>query len=92
MHRHTKNGLQAPCGGTGTQAYATRVLTTLRKGLTTLETAGYAAGWLLRHPMDWKDVELARASSNVVEPLSLPKPPAVHSWTNDPTRRCVCVR
>jgi hypothetical protein len=26
------------------QAYATSVLTTLRKGLTTLETAGYAAG------------------------------------------------
>ena len=30
--------------GIQTQAYATCVLTTLRKGLTTLETAGYAAG------------------------------------------------
>ena len=30
--------------GIQTQAYATSVLTTLRKGLTKLETAGYAAG------------------------------------------------
>jgi hypothetical protein len=52
-------------GGAGiqTQAYATSVLTTLRKGLTKLETAGYAAGSLVLHPLDWKDVELARASS-----------------------------
>ena len=30
--------------GIQTQAYATSVLTTIRKGLTKLETAGYAAG------------------------------------------------
>jgi hypothetical protein len=58
--------------GIQTQAYATSVLTTLRKGLTTLETAGSLA----LHPMDWNDVELARASSNVVEHLSLPYDPA----------------
>jgi len=52
------------------------VLTTLRKGLTKLETAGYAAGSLVQHPLDWKDVELARASSNAVEHLSLPDDPA----------------
>jgi len=52
------------------------VLTTLRKGLTKLETAGYAAGSLVQHPLDWKDVELARASSNAVEHLSLPYDPA----------------
>jgi hypothetical protein len=67
-------------------------LATLRKGLTKLEIAGYAAGLLVLHRLDWKDMELARASSNAVEHLSLPKPPAVHSWTNDPTRPCVCAR
>jgi len=48
------------------------VLTTLRKGLTKLETAGS----LVLHRLDWKDVELARASSNAVEHLSLPYDPA----------------
>ena len=62
--------------GIQTQAYATSVLATLRKGLTKLEIAGYAAGSLVLHPMDWKDVELARASSNAVEHLSLPSDPA----------------
>ena len=45
--------------GIQTQAYATSVLATLRKGLTKLETAGS----LVLHRLDWKDVELARASS-----------------------------
>ena len=48
------------------------MLTTLRKGLTKLETAGS----LVLHRLDWKDVELARASSNAVEHLSLPYDPA----------------
>ena len=58
--------------GIQTQAYATSVLTTLRKGLTTLETAGS----LVLHRLDWKDVQLARASSNAVEQLSLRSDPA----------------
>ena len=62
--------------GIQTQAYATRVLTTLRKGLTKLETAGYAAGSLVLHPLDWEGVELALASSNAIEHLSLPYDPA----------------
>ena len=48
------------------------MLTRLRKGLTKLETAGS----LVLHRLDWKDVELARASSNAVEHLSLPYDPA----------------
>ena len=36
--------------GIQTQAYATSVLATLRKGLTKLETAGYAAGAIVLHP------------------------------------------
>ena len=48
------------------------MLTTLRKGLTKLETAGS----LVLHRLEWKDVELARASSNAVEHLSLPYDPA----------------
>ena len=46
--------------GIQVQAYATSVLTTLRKGLTKLETAGYAAGAIVLHPTDWEGVELAR--------------------------------
>ena len=44
----------------------------MRKGLTKLETAGS----LVLHRLEWKDVELARASSNAVEHLSLPYDPA----------------
>ena len=47
------------------------MLATLRKGLTTLETAGYAAGSLVLHPLDWKDMELARASSKRRRALEL---------------------
>ena len=39
-----------PPAGIQTQAYATSVLATLRKGLTKLETAGYAAGAIVLHP------------------------------------------
>ena len=39
--------------GIQTQAYATSVLATLRKGLTKLETAGYAANSIVLHPADW---------------------------------------
>ena len=45
------------------QVYATSVLTTLRKGLTKLETAGYAAGAVVLHPTDWEGVELALSST-----------------------------
>jgi hypothetical protein len=54
------------------QTYSTSVLVTVREGLTKLEIAGS----LVLHPMDWKDVELARASSNAGEHLSLPYDPA----------------
>ena len=40
--------------GIQTQAYATSVLATPRKGLTKLEIAGYAAGSLVLDPMDGK--------------------------------------
>ena len=62
--------------GIQVQAYATSVLTTLRKGLTKLETAGYTAVALVPHPTDWEGVELALSSTNAVEHLSLPYDPA----------------
>ena len=62
--------------GIQTQAYGTSVLTTLRKGLTNLETAGYAAGAIALHPSDWEGVELALSSINAIEHLSLPYDPA----------------
>jgi hypothetical protein len=43
--------------GIQAQIYATSVLVTLRKGLTKLETAGYAAGAIVLHPSDWEGVE-----------------------------------
>ena len=49
--------------GIQTQAYATGVLTTLRKGLTKLETAGYTASAIVLHPTDWEGVELALSST-----------------------------
>ena len=62
--------------GIQTQPYATSVLATLRKGLTKLETAGYAAGSIVLHPTDWEGVELALSSTNAIEHLSLPYDPA----------------
>jgi Phage capsid family len=62
--------------GIRTQAYATSVLATLRKGLTKLETAGYAAGAIVLHPTDWEGVKLALSSTNAIEHLSLPHDPA----------------
>ena len=57
--------------GIQTQSYTTSVLTTLRKGLTTLATAGYAAGSLVLHPLDWNDVAQAEASSKRRRALEL---------------------
>jgi len=54
----------------------TSVLATCARALTKLETAGYAAGALVLHPSDWEGVELALASSNAIEHLSLPNDPA----------------
>ena len=58
------------------QTYATNTLTVLRKSLTTLETAGYEAGFFLVNPADWEAVELSLASTNAIEHLSLPYDPA----------------
>jgi hypothetical protein len=69
--------------GIQSQTYSTSVLTTLRKDLTKLATAGYSPGSLALHPLDWEDVELALVSSNAVEHLSLPHDPA--------TRRLFCM-
>ena len=62
--------------GIQTQAYATSVLTTLRKGITKLETAGYTASAFVLHPSDWEGVELALSSTNAVEYQGLPYDPA----------------
>lgn len=62
--------------GIQTQAYATSVLTTLRKGVTKLETAGYTASAFVLHPTDWEGVELALSSQAAIEHLSLPYDPA----------------
>ena len=62
--------------GIQTQAYATSVLTTLRKGITKLETQGYTASAFVLTPADWEGVELALSSVTAIEHLSLPYDPA----------------
>ena len=65
-------------GTSGTQvvAYATSVLTTLRKGIAKLETAGYTASAFVLHPTDWEGVELALSAQSAVEHMGLPYDPA----------------
>jgi hypothetical protein len=62
--------------GIQTQAFATSALMTIRKSLTKLEAAGLVAGSIVVHPTAWEGVELALASTNAVEHLSLPYDPA----------------
>ncbi len=62
--------------GIQTQAYATSVLATLRKGITKLEQAGYTASAFVLTPADWEGVELALSSQAAIEHLSLPYDPA----------------
>jgi HK97 family phage major capsid protein len=62
--------------GIQTQAYATSVLASLRKGITKLEVAGLAAGAIVLTPGDWEGVELALSTVNAVEHLALPYDPA----------------
>ena len=45
--------------GIQAQAYASSVLTTLRKGITKLEIAGYTPCAFVLTPADWEGVELA---------------------------------
>ncbi len=62
--------------GIQTQAYATNLLATLRKGITKLEQAGYVArARFVLTPADWEGVELALSSVAAVEHLSLPYDP-----------------
>jgi HK97 family phage major capsid protein len=62
--------------GIQSQAYATSVLATLRKGITKLEQAGYTASAFVLTPADWEGVELALSSVAAIEHLSLPYDPA----------------
>jgi hypothetical protein len=52
------------------------VLTTLWKGITKLETAGYTASAFVLHPTDWEGVEVALSAQNAIEHMGLPYDPA----------------
>lgn len=65
----------AGTSGIQTNAYATSPLVTLRKSLTKLETQGYDPAAFVLHPTDWEVIELAIASTNAVEHMSLPYDP-----------------
>ena len=62
--------------GIQSQTYATSVLTTLRKGITKLEVAGYSPAAFALHPTDFEGVELALSAQNAIEHLGLPYNPA----------------
>ena len=62
--------------GIQSQTYATSVLTTLRKGITRLEVAGYSPAAFALHPTDFEGVELALSAQNAIEHLGLPYNPA----------------
>lgn len=53
-----------------------RVLATLRKSITKLETAGQTAFAFVLHHSDWEGVELALSSQQAIEHLALPYDPA----------------
>lgn len=75
-------------GGIQTQAYATSVLTVLRRGITKLEQAGYIAAAFLLNPADWEGVELGLASQNAVEHIGLPYDPATRRLFGVPVAVC----
>lgn len=65
----------AGTSGIQTNAYATSPLVTLRKSLTKLEGNGYEPAAFVLHPLDWEAIELAIASTNAIEHMSLPYDP-----------------
>jgi hypothetical protein len=62
---NTTSGIQS-------QAYATSVLTTLRKGITKIQVAVYTPAAFILTPADWEGVELTLSSMSAMEHLSLP--------------------
>jgi hypothetical protein len=54
---------------------STSVLQTLRKSVTWLESNGYPPATFVLHPTDWETTELAVASVNAIEHMSLPFDP-----------------
>ena len=58
--------------GIQTQAFSTSPLQTIRKGLTKLEVAGLEPGAIVLNPVDFEGIELALASTNAIEHMSLP--------------------
>jgi HK97 family phage major capsid protein len=65
----------AGTSGIQSQAYSTSVLQTLRKSVTRLESNGYPPATFVLHPTDWETTELAVASVNAIEHMSLPFDP-----------------
>lgn len=58
--------------GIQTQAFSTSPLQTIRKSLTKLEVAGLEPGAIVLNPVDFEGIELALASTNAIEHMSLP--------------------
>ena len=65
----------AGASGIQSQAFSTSVLQTLRKSVTRLESNGYPPATFVLHPSDWETTELAVASVNAIEHMSLPFDP-----------------
>lgn len=65
----------AGTSGIQSRAFSTSVLQTLRKSVTRLESNGYPPATFVLHPNDWETTELAVASVNAIEHMSLPFDP-----------------
>ncbi len=61
--------------GIQSNSYSTSVLQTLHKSVTKLESNGYPPATFVLHPTDWETTELAVASVNAIEHMSLPFDP-----------------
>ncbi|WP_099024707.1 HK97 family phage prohead protease [Mycolicibacterium palauense] len=61
--------------GVVVQAFATDVLTTVRKSITTLEANGYMPGMIVLHATDWEAIELLSVTSGATDVRGVPIDP-----------------
>jgi HK97 family phage prohead protease/HK97 family phage major capsid protein len=61
--------------GIVSQTFATNALTSIRKGLTVLDAAGYTPGVIVLHATDWEDIELLTVTSGATDVRGVPIDP-----------------
>jgi HK97 family phage major capsid protein len=85
-----ENKIVADVSGTSgiqVQAWATNVVTTLRKSVTRLQSAGWTPSAFIVNPLQWEEVSLALVSTSALEHLGLQHDPVLQRLFGIP----VCV-